>query len=427
MDRATFTLLQTPFARGSDEASTSPEGLREAWMDLTNRIIQILIGEPAMAGSSIMSFLQRVRGEFDIRTAPAALVWTSQSLRPISSSGRDIFLEQLETTIKDAPANVPPLALALAAQWLFEFKYIFALYPSPRRSNDLGAYPTDATIDLGIAAEVANYAAFRNDGQELERRIANALENHRAQFETLMLEGQQSVNKLNTNIIDLQSKDEDLRTKINVYEETLKDQVKKSAAADTVLSDLGKRVVASDENIEKFTKAIERKYAMGATRDYWNNQAKSAGRAFWVSVFIVAVLLIGGSITLVACHAKILSALQDILITPENLKPDLTLMQLTVASVNRLILIVLPVALVIWFTRLVVRFTNRSLALMDDARLRQAMMDTFLRLDVDSDLSKEERNVMLSALYRPGPGQSPDLPDFPNVIELINRLPGAKP
>jgi len=59
---------------------------------------------------------------------------------------------------------------------------------------------------------------------------------------------------------------------------------------------------------------------------------------------------------------------------------------------------------------------------MDDARIRQAMMDTFYRLATDQTLKDDERKLMLEALYRPAPGHS-DGPDFPNVIELVNKIP----
>nr|QCL10528.1 hypothetical protein pC6.5c_635 [Rhizobium rhizogenes] len=424
MDRATYTFLQTPFVRVSEEVSIAPENLRADWLDLTQRTIQAI--GPAEGLTPYLALLRQIRADFDVRTLPSSLVWMPQTLRPISTARKELFLKQLEANIRDVPANAPALSLALAGQWVFEFKYIFALFAKPKAGYESGTFTGDPGMDLAIAAEAASYAAFANDGRDLEDRIEKALESQRAQFETVLLQGQQAVNRLNENIIDLQSKDEELRTKIDGYEETLVDLIKRRAAADTALTGLEERVSKSDDNIEKFTKAIERKYAMGATRDYWNNQAKTAGRDFWISVFIMAVLLIGGALTLIFGHTAILNTLQDILITPESLRPDLTLIQLTVISINRLILIVLPLALLIWFARLVVRYMNRSLALADDAQLRQAMMDTFLRLDIDSELSKEERNVMLSALYRPGPGQSPDLPDFPNVIELINKIPIGK-
>lgn len=418
MDRATFSLLQTPFMRVDNEVQATPEALRREWLNLMDNVLQLL--QTPVGSSAAFKFLQHVRGQFDLRTAPAGLVWTAQSLRPISTPNLNIFVEQIDSIISNTPALIPQLTLAIAGQWLFEFKYIFALYPPP--PNDLPGFPVDPVRDLAIAAEVANYAAFRNDGQELESRISTALERNRAEFDTLMLEGQQGINKLNQNIIELQTKDEELRSKIASYQETLDDQSKRARAAEVILSDMGERLRATEENYTSFAKAIERKYAMSATREYWNSQARSAGLAFWISVAIVVLLLIGGASVLIIWHAGILATLQDILVTPDNLKPNMTLAQLAVTSINRLILIVLPLALVIWFARLLVRYMTRSLALADDARLRQAMMDTFLRLDVDSDLSKEERNVMLSALYRPGPGQAPDLPDFPNVIELINKI-----
>ncbi|RAX42416.1 DUF6161 domain-containing protein [Rhizobium tropici] len=418
MDRATYNFLQTIFqADPLDTPDSSPEAEKDTWVQLMAGEINAFRQEGPYG--PIIPVLETMMRDFEYRTLAPTMAAAFEMIRPIDQRKVAAFLTQLRDMQK-----TPDMLCAIAAQWMFEFRYLFAMHMPMRPQNQ--TLKIDPSIEMAIGAEIASYASWRNlevEHEEGQDRLSDLAGKFAVQFNEQLLNAEKTINRFNENIIQLQERDAELRQRNEDFDKTYAQQTKNIEAADMLLSALEKRVSNTEANYTTFSAAIERKYAISATRDYWSKQAKKTGEAFWYSVFILAVLLVAVPIALISRHTEVLGALQDVLITPiDNLKPDATLAQISLASINRLILIILPVALLIWFVRLLVRFATRSLALMDDAQLRQAMMDTFLRLDVDSNLSQDERNVMLNALYRPGPGQSPDVPDFPNVIELINKI-----
>ena len=100
--------------------------------------------------------------------------------------------------------------------------------------------------------------------------------------------------------------------------------------------------------------------------------------------------------------------------------------QITIAAIGRLVIVTLPVFLYIWAIRLVVRFNSRSLMLLDDARLRLTMLDTFFHLIEKEGAVKEDRALVLNALFRPGPGHGDNV-DPPNFTELVTKAMGSTP
>jgi hypothetical protein len=100
--------------------------------------------------------------------------------------------------------------------------------------------------------------------------------------------------------------------------------------------------------------------------------------------------------------------------------------QITIAAIGRLVIVTVPVFLYIWAIRLVVRFNSRSLMLLDDARLRLTMLDTFFHLIEKEGAVKEDRALVLNALFRPGPGHGDNV-DPPNFTELVTKAMGSTP
>ncbi len=100
-----------------------------------------------------------------------------------------------------------------------------------------------------------------------------------------------------------------------------------------------------------------------------------------------------------------------------------TLSEISLATIalSRLVLITLPIVFYFWMVRLVVRFNSRSLLLLDDAQQRHTMMDTYFHLIERETASKEDRALILAALFRPTPGQGPDNVDPPNFTELLQK------
>ena len=93
-------------------------------------------------------------------------------------------------------------------------------------------------------------------------------------------------------------------------------------------------------------------------------------------------------------------------------------------AINRIVIVTVPLALYFWMVRILVRFNLRSQMLMDDARQRHTMMNTYFHLIEKQSAVKEDRALILNALFRPTPGQQNDSVDPPNFTELMDKAIG---
>jgi ElaB/YqjD/DUF883 family membrane-anchored ribosome-binding protein len=71
-----------------------------------------------------------------------------------------------------------------------------------------------------------------------------------------------------------------------------------------------------------------------------------------------------------------------------------------------IVFILIPFIAIGWILKIFGKFVTSSLALASDAQLRLALLETYLRLvgDASSGVDKTDRAVMLTALFRPLPG-----------------------
>jgi uncharacterized coiled-coil protein SlyX len=239
---------------------------------------------------------------------------------------------------------------------------------------------------------------------------------------------------------EAESKLETQTAKANAYIDELNRQY---AFEQTRVSELAAKVDPVERNLENFRKAIEAKYQIAVTRNLWRNRATRNQISFLISAVALAILLIvlplcailnyevilvevGKMLTLLQGGHTGSPAAQTAPIGPaETDQAAGKATEYAIAALNRLIFVAFPLGLYIWLVRLVVRFNNRSLLLMDDANARQALMDTFYRISTDGAASATEREMMLTALFRPLPGQQTDSADFPTAIELVQRQPAA--
>ncbi len=76
-----------------------------------------------------------------------------------------------------------------------------------------------------------------------------------------------------------------------------------------------------------------------------------------------------------------------------------------------------------WIFRMIGRFITENFYLAEDARQRQTILQTFLNLigTPETQMRDSERVVILSALFRPAPGQSADDPAPSSLAELIKE------
>ena len=73
-----------------------------------------------------------------------------------------------------------------------------------------------------------------------------------------------------------------------------------------------------------------------------------------------------------------------------------------------------------WIFRMIGRFVMENFTLAADAQQRQIILETFLNLvgSADAKMNEGERALILSALFRPAPGQGADDPARSSLLEL---------
>jgi hypothetical protein len=200
---------------------------------------------------------------------------------------------------------------------------------------------------------------------------------------------------------------------------------KASAAVDAALADFEDRYAQADAKAKAFMEAVRAEANFEDLKIHWTNRAGSAWWAFWISVAALLVLLVFLPLVAIFEHAAIIrfmKQLADAASTELGTNPDG--IAITVATVSRLLVVTIPVALYFWLIRLVVRFSMRSLLLMDDANARATMLETYFRMIAQQAATVEDRALVLQALMRPTPGHGPDTVEPPNFTEVIDRAMG---
>ncbi|MCA6101214.1 hypothetical protein J6525_22780 [Bradyrhizobium sp. WSM 4400] len=86
-------------------------------------------------------------------------------------------------------------------------------------------------------------------------------------------------------------------------------------------------------------------------------------------------------------------------------------------------LLAIPALAVGWCLKILARLVHTNSVLGDDSRQRQAMTRTYLALvaDSSSQVTTEDRLVMLNAIFRPLPGSQSDEVAPPTILDLINK------
>ncbi|WP_113266624.1 hypothetical protein [Agrobacterium cavarae] len=176
------------------------------------------------------------------------------------------------------------------------------------------------------------------------------------------------------------------------------------------------------------------KFGTEAARKLWGEREKQSRFALIASSIAIFCLIAAPIIGAICFTTEVLHYLAQIVAasslpttdTTGQVLPAPNDTQITIAAIGRLVIVTVPVFLYIWAIRLVVRFNSRSLMLLDDARLRLTMLDTFFHLIEKEGAVKEDRALVLNALFRPGPGHGDNV-DPPNFTELVTKAMGSTP
>ncbi|MGO6707618.1 hypothetical protein [Rhizobium johnstonii] len=314
--------------------------------------------------------------------------------------------------------------------------------------------------NASVASEYASYAAWKSldhrmEDQELgwSRSLEGAIDLQKQRFDGLFAELQsgsktlqeirdEAISSLRTisEEVTIRRKEGaevgDLIRDLSAQVHDLREQIKLSESYVIAAEAKSTSTISKIENIDTvydgFKSAIEARFKIQAPKELWEIRRGKAAKAFYISAIMLAIALIilpGIAVYNYRAIILVVQNISDALIAvakTDGGRVELSSSQLTIVTINRLLIIAFPLALYVWAAKLLVRYTVRSLALADDATMRQTVVDSYYRLNADHQLTPEDARLMLTALFRPAPGQSADSSDFPDVIEFVTKAAATK-
>ena len=249
-----------------------------------------------------------------------------------------------------------------------------------------------------------------------------------------------------------------LRNQMQSLEEDLTFKAKRAESAslaairemedgvESKLKSANERIEKIDSTIaEQLDKAVVdslQRHKLSAAIALWSGDARSKFWQFLAGIFTVLVLLFVIPAIGVWKHSYIVEYMAEIAFVPEantanqplnsegsqsafdvnvgDIRVDAQLGTLgnILLIVGRIAFITIPIIFYFWLTRLAVRYTLRSLVLMDDAKRRSVYLEMFFRIDETGE-SKELRTKLFDAMTAPMPGHQEVAADLPIAIDKI--------
>lgn len=164
--------------------------------------------------------------------------------------------------------------------------------------------------------------------------------------------------------------------------------------------------------------ALKEQIGMNETKKLWSAQALKGTRAYFASLILIMLLLIGTPIMVwinVGDLIEYISGIEKAFL----MTGDYSAAFAAVGVTSRLLLITAPFALLIWAIRLLVRYNVRSMLLMDDASQRVTMLNTYLFLVDKGAATIQDRGALLEAMFRRAPGHGPETIEPPNLTDVM--------
>jgi hypothetical protein len=190
-------------------------------------------------------------------------------------------------------------------------------------------------------------------------------------------------------------------------------------------ADMEEKFGAADIKAQAFMDSVRAKADFEDLKIHWVDRASSARWALNASWAVLLILLVVVPIAAVYESTTILQfAKQFTDAATVDIGADPSAIAIAVSTLSRLIIIAVPLAFYFWLIRLVVRFNMRSMLLMDDARQRATMLETYYKMIERSAATVKDRALVLQALMRPAPGHGPDTFEPPNFTEVIDKAMG---
>lgn len=287
-----------------------------------------------------------------------------------------------------------------------------------------------------IHAELASYLSWKALAHSREKAdidIGKAVSNFEETAQKLTNELQQTISFGNDHIIETQKAEIALQAAIKetlhsarTDADSLKSEIEKSRDDISALSNTAAELVTAtstaDQNVKSFAKAVREELQIDSTKRLWKNRAWWSTISFSASAILIVVAIAAPILAAYFSTDWIVAWLRHVgEAASAGLPESATNAQLATATISRLVIITIPIALYFWAVKLLVRFNNRSLMLMDDARQRETMMDVYFHLIEKNGATPEERALVLNALFRPAPGQGVDNIEPPNFVDLLSK------
>lgn len=203
----------------------------------------------------------------------------------------------------------------------------------------------------------------------------------------------------------------------------------------------GEAMKQTREQLQSFETTAREEMKLESIRLSWEsrfNEARGAFRIAWGMLLIYLGITIGSAYVF---GLPIVRALADTEQTASSTIPSAPTTEATsvppssapaalpkeesvavavIHQFGRLIVFTVPVFVWLWAGRALMRYFMRSMLLMDDARQRQTMLDTYFLLSDKGRADERDRPLVLWALFRQTPGHGPDGIEPPDFTEVIN-------
>ncbi|CDZ61452.1 Hypothetical protein NGAL_HAMBI2605_15080 [Neorhizobium galegae bv. orientalis] len=416
MDRVTFERISSAFG-GARGVEVDLEFIREHneaanWLNTgvppDARGMRTAITE---ATGNVLKYLETYQKEGGSNDGDTPLLFPN-----IPAISRDAF-KALIAWLHTQQFNTAALA-SVVAGYLYETRLIQVQVKSVK--SGVGSTLLDS--------ELASYAAWKNEVTSLayiEGRLGAVEKAFDDGAKDILDPMRDRLEKITQAVIDGQKLQADAVAALGKTETSMRDAAtayaKNMKNQEAELRDFQEKAAAANAQLA----ALKEGLATISAKKLWDDRASSAGVSFWASSVVLGVLLLGVPLLAIYYLDFTLGILRHIgEATMQGLPAQPTGTQLAIAAISRLVVVTLPIALYLWVIRLVVRFNLRSLALLDDARQRHTMMDTYFHLIAEQAAVKEDRALILAALFRPSPGQGPDNVEPPNFTELLGKAMG---
>ncbi|RWC84946.1 MAG: hypothetical protein EOS72_28730 [Mesorhizobium sp.] len=164
--------------------------------------------------------------------------------------------------------------------------------------------------------------------------------------------------------------------------------------------------------------AIREEWKLDRARLNWNTRYLEARRGFQVSCVILFVFLIVTTAVAYFFGPAIVASVNhfDVALFVSGGSVGTAIAH----QFSRLVVFSVPILVYLWMLKAVMRYFVRSMLLMDDARQRETMLDTYFLLTEKGRADERDRPLILWALFRQTPGHGPDGIEPPDFTEVIN-------